>query len=105
MLPKLPFWLLLTPGFLLLVFSIHRFPVFSLPSSAGRARSKDYVDGYLAAWQLPREADVLDWIRKNRQQYETKDLMNLVLNGGFGAKAKKKKQKEIQDAVEAICAQ
>jgi hypothetical protein len=43
-------------------------------------------------------------VKNNRQQYETRDLVNLVLSG-FGAKAKKKKQKELQDAVEAICAQ
>ena len=68
-----------------------------------RTRGKEYVDCFLQAFHLPREADILDFVRTNRHEYEARDLVSLVL-GGFGAKAKKKKQKELQELVESICA-
>ena len=68
-----------------------------------RTRGKDYVDCFLSAFHLGREADVLDFVRTNRHEYEARDIISMVLSG-FGAKAKKKKQKELQELVESICA-
>lgn len=61
-------------------------------------RDKSYVDAYLSAFYLDNDADLLQWIVRNKHQYPLRYTRAILLNG-IGASMKKK---QVKDAVYAI---
>lgn len=81
--------------------------VYALGAKAGPvlpaclARDRSFVDSYIAAYYYDNEADLLDWISKNRHQYALHHVRALV-NTGLGPGLKKKALKDLQVAVDSM---
>jgi hypothetical protein len=65
------------------------------------ARDRSFVDSYIAAYYYDNEADLLDWITKNRTSYALHHVRALV-NTGIGMNLKKKALKDLQSAVDSL---
>ena len=65
------------------------------------ARDRTFVDSYLSAYYFEGEADLLDWVTKNRSTYTLRSVRSLV-NSGIGANLKAKAKKELLSAIEAL---
>lgn len=62
---------------------------------------KAYADGYIAAFYLDHESDVLQWILKNKQLYPLRHMRALVRNG-IAAVLKKKQLADVMAAIDAM---
>lgn len=65
------------------------------------ARDRTFVDSYLSAFYFEGEADLLDWVTKNRSAYTLRSVRALV-NSGIGANLKAKAKKELLTAIDAL---
>ena len=72
------------------------------PTLAGvLSRDKSYVDGYISAYYLESESDLLTWVIQQRSAYALRHMRAILLNGPI-ATLKKKQLKEIQNAIDAM---
>jgi hypothetical protein len=70
-----------------------------LPGSV--LHDKPYVDGYISAFYLDHEADLLQWMLKNRHMYPLHQMRAIVRNG-IGAALKKKQLADVMMAIDAM---
>jgi hypothetical protein len=70
-----------------------------LPGSV--LHDKAYVDAFVSAFYLDHEADLLQWMAKNRHLYPLHQMRSIVRNG-IGNALKKKQLSDVMAAVDAM---
>lgn len=64
-------------------------------------RDKTFADGFISAFYLESESDLLTWVFQQRSAYPLRHMRSLLLNGPIAA-LKKKQLREIANAIDAL---
>lgn len=64
-------------------------------------RDKAYADSYISAYYFDSEADVLQWVTKNKGLYPLRQVRAIITNG-VGHTLKKKQMKDALTAIDAM---